>query len=154
MGVPGVDTTILYDSEIQVVRGQSYLQSMKLSPKSDNRRIYSTCCGTPMLISSESAPVNLVYCCNMKGEKDGEPSVINVTPSRCVHAPDDAKVPEGSTTTRIAKGTFAPVLILNAISRLLLLTFVGSYGPGSGVPIGEGKEMEIGLDSIKVNNSQ
>lgn len=153
MGVPGIDTTILYDSEMQVTRGQSYLQSMKLSQNSDNRRIYSTCCGTPILISSESAPVNLVYCCNMKGEKDGEPSTINVTPACCVHAPENSKAPEGS-KMRIAHGTFAPIFILNTIGRLLLLVFAGSYGPGTGVPIGDGKEMEIGMDTIKVNNSQ
>ena len=151
MGQPGISTTVFYNSELKVLKGQEYLESMKHTEGSNNRRIYSKCCGTPIAISDTGAPLNLVYCCNFKPVEGKE--IVNMTPICCFHSRKEDAVPAGS-NIRMINGTVAPRSILEIITRLILLAFVGSYGTGTGIPHGNDKTVGIGLSSIKVDNKQ
>ena len=49
----GVDWTQLYPSELRILEGEQYLTTCLIRPKSRIRRVYSTCCYTPMFSIGE-----------------------------------------------------------------------------------------------------
>ena len=55
----GVDLTQIYPSEITVVRGSEHMEVVKIRPESPIRRVYASCCGTPLFdIGTASAMVH------------------------------------------------------------------------------------------------
>ena len=172
---PGVPTIVLYDSEINVVEGQEHLQHMKLSKKTENRRIYTTCCGTPLGISADHSHLNLIYCpvvkpldfldCDKDKNEIPFPHEVLEQPSMCVLASrldlDDQN--DGANdfadvyktkypNMKYIKDHFAPKEILKVAGRLLLLIGMGTRGPGKGFVIDD-KEIGIGYESISMTNS-
>ena len=161
---PGVPCLQLYDSEILVKKGHEYISSMKFTAKSDNRRVYASCCGTPLAISIESAPLDLIHppTMTMVDEDDADGNnqtntntipfpTKDLVPTVCVHShnmsEDDPKYHSGPPTMKMAHHENAPGFILYTIGRLIVLALgIGSYGPGKGFPKNE--PVGIGLDSI------
>jgi len=110
---------------------------MKLSKGSDCRRLYASCCGTPLAIQAGPLPWYLFYARNI------ETGEIPTKASICVRAQRDAQGDD----LKIVKGAFAPMLVVTMLSRIVLLAFVGSYGPGTGLPSDCGP-LGIGAASI------
>jgi hypothetical protein len=153
---------LFYDSEIKVVEGQDQLEHMKLSKTTENRRVFAKCCGTPLAISPDHSHLNLVYC----------PVVKPLEAKAC--AEDEVPFPEpvldqptvlllayrlGEDATnqetnvkhpnmKIVPHHFAPVSILNIVSRLILLIVMGARGPGKGFPVEGDKKVGIGYEAI------
>ncbi|CAB9523411.1 expressed unknown protein [Seminavis robusta] len=156
---PGVPTILLYSSEIKIVAGKEYLEHMKLSPKTDNLRVFTTCCGTPVSVSSESAPMNLVYCPNIHpSTKCGQnevpfPKDVLDKSTLCFHGARFLKDPPSLAKAeqiqmRVVAEANAPGFILGLLGRLVLLVGLGARGPGEGFPVADGKTVGIGYDSI------
>lgn len=155
---PAVPTILLYDSEIIVTAGKENLESMKLSEKTENRRVFAKCCGTPIAIAPDHSHLNLVYCSIIKPSTDcGEneipfPAAIIDHPTVLLHAENlDSIADEFKTkhpTMKIIPTLVAPVEIFKILARLGLLLGMGSRGPGEGFPLGEGKTIGYGIESI------
>lgn len=134
-----------------MVKGHEYLKSMKLSSNTCNRRIYSTCCGTPMGISLDRTYVNLIYTPNLKEEEvlmEMEVDLSPLPPTAVFYStqaiPTKPSAPMGMRTGR---GNFDTITILHCISRLALLFFLGEKGPGQGFPIIG--QVQIGITTIQ-----
>ena len=55
----GVDYTQIYPSEIKVLKGQELIHTCLIRPKSPIRRVYASCCDTPLFtVGSNSALLN------------------------------------------------------------------------------------------------
>jgi hypothetical protein len=159
---PGVPTVVFYDSEIQVVQGQDQLESMKLSQRTENRRVFAKCCGTPLAISADHSHLNLVYCPVVKPveakacaqDEIPFPQSILDQPTFLVlaHRLGDAATNQQTKTKhpnmKIIPHHFAPVSILSMVCRLLLLIGMGARGPGKGFPVEGQKKVGIGYESI------
>lgn len=160
---PGVAQVLFYDSEVDIIQGSEYLEHMKLSAKTENRRVFARCCGSPISVSPDHSHLNLVYCSVVKPtpEKDcGDteipfPAKVLDEPTVLLHAGslDDSAATVDKTRhpdMQVVSGAFAPATIFSIISRLILLLGMGDRGPGKGFPVAKGKEVGIGYDSIPV----
>jgi len=161
---PGIPTVQLYDSEISVRRGSEYLEHMKLSQKTENRRVYARCCGTPIAIAPDHSHLNLVYCPIISPVTAGDnedtdevpfPAKILNQPTVCLYT---ARLGQGfnleQTRTKhpqmqLVSTVFCPSVIASMLGRLALLLVLGQRGPGQGFPVGQGKTVAIGFESIK-----
>ncbi|KAL3938488.1 MAG: hypothetical protein SGARI_001727 [Bacillariaceae sp.] len=150
---PGIPTLLLYDSEIVVAKGKEHLESMKLSPKTENRRVFAACCGTPIAIAPDHQHLNL----NCKENEVPFPSSVIDTPTLIVHASHimdtmdkdkEAQVSKKHPTMKIIPTVVAPLEILKIINRLLLLLVLGDRGPGQGLPMDSDKTLGIGIESV------
>jgi hypothetical protein len=143
----------MYDSEILVTKGQDYIQSMKLSKKTENRRIYTKCCGTPLGISDDRVGVNMIVPNLIKKTTALlEPNEIDfpnlpLEPTVCLYA-DNTKA-AGKTISpqsmKLIPSTFAPGFIGLCLYRVALLAAVGGRGPGKGFPTNG--QVEIGIET-------
>lgn len=159
---PGVPTILFYDSEIKVTHGKELLENMKLSKKTENRRVFAKCCGTPIAICPDHSHLNLVYsniitpsAFSKKANSNEIPFPEDVLQNAtvCLHAShletaDTDAAKEKYPEMKIVAGAGAPIEIVKIISRLLLLIGMGQRGPGDGFPVGEGKTVGIGYESI------
>ena len=157
---PAVPTLQFYDSELVVAAGKEHLEHMKLSTKTENRRIFAKCCGTPIGISTDHSHMNLVYSNLIKPTKDGEcgenevpfPTTVIGQFGVCLHAENLGAFPEEykkkHPTMKIIPTTVAPVEIIKILSRLALLIGMGARGPGEGFALGSEKEIGYGYESI------
>lgn len=136
-----------------MVKGHEYLKSMKLSSNTSYRRIYSTCCGTPMSVSLDKTCVNLIYTPNLKEEEvlmEMEIDLSPIPPTAVFYSSQAIPTkPSAFTGTRTRRGTFDSNTILHCISRLTMLFFLGEKGPGHGFPIIG--QVQIGIDTIQKN---
>jgi Family of unknown function (DUF6151) len=150
---PGFPCLSLYDSEILVTKGQNLLKSMKLSAKSENRRIHSTCCNTPLAISVDHTSLNLVNYLFVQTKTNaydlheiGFPPDVLI-PAVCLHgktAQANRKInPESMKVVPYVDAKY----ILGIISRVLLLLLLGTRGPGAGFPTTG--DIDIGIESIQ-----
>ena len=72
----GVDWTCMYPNEITVLQGKEHLKTCLIRPKSPIRRVYTTCCYTPMFnIGSSSALLNTNLILLDKEDKANLPDV-------------------------------------------------------------------------------
>lgn len=147
----------MYDSEILVTKGQKHIQSMKLSKRTENRRCYAKCCGTPLGDSIDHVGINLIYP-NLieKTTVPLEPNEIDfpmslLTPTLCLYADHNKAI--GKTvapdTMEMIPSTFAPKFISKCLYRVALLAAVGGRGPGKGFPTNG--DIDIGIETIKSN---
>ncbi|CAB9520270.1 expressed unknown protein [Seminavis robusta] len=156
---PGVPTILFYSSEIKLVSGKELLAHMKISPKTENRRVFTTCCGTPLSISPDGSPLNLVYCPTISPLTDcGEnevpfPREVLDKPTLCFHGRKFLEDPASQVKAKQPQMTViaehnAPKFVLGMIGRLLLLVGLGAKGPGEGFPVEDGKTVGIGYEAI------
>jgi len=151
---PGAQHLLVHDSEIQMVKGREYLQSVKLSTTTDKRRIYSSCCGTPFGVSPDHSHINLIYTPNLREEEvlmEMEVDFPPLPPSAVLYSrmikPGKPQPPMG---TRTRFGGYDTMTILHCVGRTAVLFFLGEKGPGKGFPIVG--NVEIGLDTIKTKH--
>jgi hypothetical protein len=154
---------LFYDSELSVTRGKEHLESIKLSIKTENRRIFASCCGTPIAIAPEHSYLNLVYSNlirsvpQMSCQEKEVPYPMSVVRSYnlVLHA-ENLNLDENATkdiqskhpSMKIIPTVVAPVEISKILGRLVLLLALGSSGPGEGFPMGQGKAIGYGIESI------
>ena len=131
---------------------------MKLSKKTENRRIFAKCCGTPLAISADHSHLNLVYSnlikpindWNCKENEVPYPTSVCAQYAVCLHAENLGNIPDEYKkkypTMKIIPTLVAPVTILGILGRLVLLMGMGSRGPGQGLYLE--KEIGIGYESI------
>lgn len=145
----------MYDSEILVTKGQDQIQSMKLSKKTENRRIYTKCCGTPLGISVDHVGINMIVpnliqktTAPLESNEVDFPD-IPPEPTLCLYV-DNTKAAGKEISPKSMKlipSTFAPAFIGICLYRVALLAAVGGRGPGKGFPTNG--EVEIGIEIIK-----
>jgi hypothetical protein len=153
---------LFYDSEIKLVEGHDQLEHMKLSKRTENRRVFAKCCGTPLAICPDHSHLNLVYCPVVKpleakacAEHEipfpervlDQPTVLLLA----YHLGDDATNQETKSkhpNMKIVPHHFAPLSILSILSRLILLIGMGARGPGKGFPVEGDKKVGIGYEAI------
>ena len=148
-----------YDSEVKVTTGTENLEHMKLSKKTENRRVFAKCCGTPIGIAPDHSHLNLVYTNLLSPVKDCKEDEVPF-PESILHNATTlffasrlgesckkeaaSKHPE----MRVVPTVVAPRHILAIVARLLLLIGMGARGPGEGFPVGEDKKVGIGYEAI------
>ena len=135
---PAIPTLQLYDSEIQITAGKVHLEHMKLSKKTENRRVFAKCCGTPIAICPDHSHLNLVYSNLIKPTKDWNckeneipfPTSVIEQFGVCLWANKLSKISEDHKkkypTMKIIPTIVAPVEISKIVFRLLWLLGMGA----------------------------
>ena len=151
---PGVHNAIFYDSELLVAKGASSIRNMKLTKHSENRRIYTSCCGTPLGISIDYTGVNLILSNLVRPVarlESNEEALPKLAPTVCFFSKEaNPKYSIEPASIQLIPKRGAPRFILYCLTRMVVLLLVGSYGPGEGFPR---TPLTIGLKSIPSTKS-
>lgn len=139
------DMRQIYKSDAAKLTGQEYLRGVKLQEDSPCVRYYSTCCGTPLLISYTVAPFFLVYQHTIQDGLEGfkrlAPTVVlnhQSAPPNSTPTPDGIPIHDG--------------VSLGFISHAVARAIFGMLAGKKTSPIGDQLDtipIRIGLESIR-----
>lgn len=143
---PGVHLMLFFDQEVHFRKGKEYLKAVKLTKKSANRRLYASCCGTPLAIAEHGLnhlfAANILSCEKLQAE---EVPLTSTPPTVCLHYRENRMPGETPRGTKVIPWIVAPRAIGGIIARLIV-TAPFYKGTGNGFPLTE--DLSIGLESI------